>query len=636
MRFFAAAVIIAGLWWNSASALEETGPATPPLFAGKPLSHWLDEAARDQTPEQRAPTVAALALAVEHEDPATKVAAADALAQLGPHAIPAMSSLLKQLAHLQPWVRVSVMAALSSMGKEAVPALVQRMQQESGGVPSRLAGVLGAIGPDAAAAIPALEQAMQKAAGPVKDQYYGALSQIAPEKYPARQSRRRMVSEAEFRDSDTVAATPGDWPQFHGPLRDSYCRETGLLPSWPEGGPKLLWELRGLGMGYSTVSIAGNRLLTMGDRSSDDGSKRQFALAYDLVTRQQLWATPIGPPHEEGGPRCTPTIESDAVYALGTEADLVCLDLETGRLRWQRNLVKDFGGAMMSGWKFSESPLVDGEKVICTPGAKDAALVALDKHSGQIIWTCTPGDLGPKGLDGAAYASAVVAEIDGVRQYIQLMGRGLIGVDAATGKLLWSYNDIANTTANIPSPVVRGNYVFTTTGYNVGSALLRISRHGDQFQAEEVYALAGREFQNHHGGVVLVDEHVYGGHGQGRGDLTCVSLRTGEIAWKQRAPAFGSASVIYADGNLVFRYDRGDVYLVQASPAECRVLGHFTPPTDAGPAWPIRSSIGASCTCGMATCCSATTCGRMRQSEPCVEGASNRKRGRQKNLDGRA
>ena len=172
-----------------------------------------------------------------------------------------------------------------------------------------------------------------------------------------------------------------------------------------------------------------------------------------------------------------------------------------------------------------------------------------------------------------------------VRQYIQLIGRGLIGVDAATGKLLWSYNDIANTTANIPSPVVRGNYVFTTTGYNVGSALLRIRRQGDQFQAEEVYALAGREFQNHHGGVVLVDEHVYGGHGSGRGDLTCVSLRTGEIAWKQRAPAFGSASVIYADGKLVFRYDRGDVYLVQAAPEECRILGHFVPPTEAGPAW---------------------------------------------------
>ena len=252
MRFFAAAVIVAGLWWNPASASEEASPATSPLFAGRPLSHWVDAATRAETAEQAAPAVAALAAAVEHEDPATKVAAADALAQFGPRAIPAMSSLLQQLGHVQPWVRVSAMAALSSMGREAVPALIQSMQQETGGVQSRLANVLGAIGSDAATAIPALEQAMQNAQGPAKDQFYGALSQIAPEKYPARQSRRRAISEAELPDSGTVAAVaPGDWPQFHGPLRDSYCRETGLLSSWPEGGPQLLWELQGLGLGYS-------------------------------------------------------------------------------------------------------------------------------------------------------------------------------------------------------------------------------------------------------------------------------------------------------------------------------------------------------------------------------------------------
>jgi outer membrane protein assembly factor BamB len=240
---------------------------------------------------------------------------------------------------------------------------------------------------------------------------------------------------------------------------------------------------------------------------------------------------------------------------------------------------------MMSGWKYSESPLVDGDRVICSPGAPDAALVALDKQTGETVWKCAIPDLGPKGLDGAGYASAVTAEIEGVRQVVQLLGRGLVGVDAATGRFLWGYNDIANTTANIPSPTVHGDYVLTTTGYNVGCALLKIVRDGDAFRAEEVYFLAGKDFQNHHGGVVLVNGHVYGGHGSNRGDPTCVELGTGRVVWKSRAPAPGSAGVVYADGHLVFRYDRGEVVLIEASPDECRIRGRFQAPTGAGPAW---------------------------------------------------
>jgi outer membrane protein assembly factor BamB len=253
---------------------------------------------------------------------------------------------------------------------------------------------------------------------------------------------------------------------------------------------------------------------------------------------------------------------------------------------WRKNLVSDFGGQMMSSWKYSESPLVDGDKLLCTPGAGDAMLVALDKMTGDAVWKCDVPEIGENGKDGAGYSSIVAAEIAGEKQYVQLVGRGLIGVEAKTGRLLWSYNRIANGVANIPMPVVRGDYVFCSTSYRTGSALLHILRDGDLFRAEEVYFLGPEQFENHHGGIVLVGDYLYGGNGQNRGGPVCLKFATGEIAWKpRRAPAYGSAAVLYADGNLIFRYDRGPVALIAANPAEYRVNGLFTPDLGDGPAW---------------------------------------------------
>ena len=239
----------------------------------------------------------------------------------------------------------------------------------------------------------------------------------------------------------------------------------------------------------------------------------------------------------------------------------------------------------MSGWKFSESALLDGPRLICTPGGAEATLVALDKKTGSVIWKCAVPALGEKGKDGAGYASAVVVEIDGVRQYIQLIGRGLVGVEAETGKFLWGYNGIANGTANIPNPVVCGQYVFTTTNYNTGSALLRISRVGDTFHVKELYTLTGRQFENHHGGIVFVGNHVYGGHGNSRGEPACVDVTTGKIVWRGKAPERGSAAVLYADDHLLFRYDRGLIALIEATPEAFRLKGTFQPVTGEGPAW---------------------------------------------------
>jgi len=383
----------------------------------------------------------------------------------------------------------------------------------------------------------------------------------------------------------TVLGQAPDWPQFRGPGRDGTCHETGLLKDWPDGGPKLLWRLTGLGRGYATVSIVGGKLYTMGDRKAE-GEEAQFVLAYDMSSRKELWATRIGPPHGDGGPRCTPTVDGELLYVVGTDGDLVCLETATGKIRWQKSFARDFGGKMMTMWKFSESPLVDGEKLVCTPGGKEATMVALDKKTGETIWKCKVPRLGERGQDGAGYTSIVPAEIEGARQYVTIIGRGAIGVDAKSGKFLWGYNRIANRVANIPTPVVRGNHVFVTTSYETGSALLKIVKDGEGWKADEVYFLTHRDFENHHGGVVLVGDCLYGGSGRNSGIPVCLEFLTGKIRWKQQPPGKRSAAVLYADGNLVFRYEDGLVVLVEATPEEFRVKGKFKPAVVDGPAWP--------------------------------------------------
>ncbi len=552
---------------------------------GQPLSHWIAQAASQDGPDNLDQTVTALSKAVLHDDPKMKVAAADALASLGPKAKKALPALLAQFDHPFPWVRVSCQAAVGSAGKDAVAPLIETFENQTGGPRIRAAFVLGGIGADAKPAVPVILQAMETESPAIRVRFAGILRQIDPTQFSSGTTSRR--ANVDFDPAIAAAALAdeaGDWPQFHGPRRDSICREQGLLDQWPETGPRLLWQADGLGRGYSTVSIAQNSIYTMGDRKLQ-GEEAQFVIALDLNTRKELWATRIGPPHADGGPRSTPTVDGDRVYAIGTEGDLVCLDTSTGDIRWRRNFVKDFNGKFMAVWKFSESPLIDGDRVICTPGGPDAMMAALNKLNGEVLWTCKIPNLGEKGADGSGYSSAVAADICGIQQYVQLVGRGVIGVEAATGRFLWGYNEIANNIANITSPAVRGDYVFASTAYNTGSALLKISKQGEDLNAEEVYFIRSKDFQNHHGGVVLVGDYVYGGHGPNRGDPACVELATGKVVWKQRAPARGSASVLYADGHLVYRYDRGEVMLVEATPDGLNVKGRFTAREDEGPAW---------------------------------------------------
>jgi outer membrane protein assembly factor BamB len=371
-----------------------------------------------------------------------------------------------------------------------------------------------------------------------------------------------------------------DWPSWRGPNRDGISTETGLLDAWPAEGPELLWRIdNALGGGYSSVAIADGKIFTIGKRRGD-----AELIALNLADGKELWAARVG----GGDPNCTPTVEEGRVYALGSEGDLVCCDAETGDEVWRKNFSKDFGGQMMSSWGHSESPLVDGDLLICTPGAKDAILAALDKKTGQVKWkTAMPQNAGNQGSDGAAYSSVVISNAGGVKQYVQLTGRGVISADAKTGKLLWGYNKIANGTANIPTPIIDGNTVFCSTGYGTGAALLQISKNRNQVQAKEVYFLRADDFQNHHGGMILRDGFIYCGHGHNNGFPVCINMKTGKQAWNGgRGPGSGSAAVVYADGHLYFRYENGVMALIEANPRAYKLKGQFKLASTNGNSWP--------------------------------------------------
>src|SRR5258708_2218642 len=268
-----------------------------------------------------------------------------------------------------------------------------------------------------------------------------------------------------------------------------------------------------------------------------------FVMARDAGDGHELWATPVGGP---GGdpPSSTPTVDGDRVYALGAQGDLLCLKAADGKKVWHKSFVKDFGGSVPT-WKFCESPLVDGDKLVCTPGGAKATMVALDKRTGKTIWKCAV----PSGPGhGSGYSSIVVSEAAGVRQYVQLMGAGTgcIGVAGNDGKFLWNYPRVSNGTASIPTPIVHGDYVFCSSGYGTGSALLKLSRSGSGVNAEEVYFLGPSQLQNHHGGLVLVGDYVYGGQGHNNGFPICVEMKTGKIMWgdRERRPGSESAALV--------------------------------------------------------------------------------------------
>lgn len=377
----------------------------------------------------------------------------------------------------------------------------------------------------------------------------------------------------------SVAVAGKEWPTWRGPARDGICTETGLLEKWTKQGPPLAWKIEGLGKGYSTIALADGRIFTMGQRKG-----KTYLIGLSLKTRKELWATTVG----NGVPNCMPTVDGDRVYALSFDGELLCANVKTGAVVWRKSYKRDFGGKMMSRWGYSESLLIDGDRLICTPGSQQAMMAGLDKKTGAVIWkTKMPMNAGKNGRDGAGYSSVVISNGCGVKQYVQLVGRGVISVSAKTGKILWSYNRVANKTANVPTPIVSGDYIFCSTGYQTGSALLKLKKTVSGVKAVEQYFLSGKVMQNHHGGMVLKDGYIYCGNGHNKGFPLCIEMKTGKSTWKKvRGEGTGSAAVLYADGHLYFRYQNGMMALVEASSESYTLKGSFKLATLNGRSWP--------------------------------------------------
>ena len=380
------------------------------------------------------------------------------------------------------------------------------------------------------------------------------------------------------------SARAADWPTFRGSGRTAVAPDTDLLEAWPENGPPLVWETKGAGRGYASLAIVGDRIYTLGDGLSTAADKEEYLSCFDRATGRQLWKTKTGTPWNEGqeswqSSRSTPTVDGDMVYVITPFGTLVACKTADGSEVFRVNLKERFDGKKGDAWGYSESVLIDGDRLICTPGGDKAAVVALDKRTGGDIWACPMGD-----LRGAGHSSIVISEVKGRKIYVQTTASGPIGVDAASGTLLWRY-PIDQTTAVIPTPIIRDDLVFFSAGYRRGGALLRQVPTADGgVTIEEIYGL-NTDLANKHGGIVLVGDHLYG-DSDDKGIPFCAELMTGKIAWKQRGSGKNSATVMAADGHVYIRYSDGTVSLVKADPAEYREVSSFAVPgSGERPSW---------------------------------------------------
>lgn len=364
--------------------------------------------------------------------------------------------------------------------------------------------------------------------------------------------------------AQTMAQSAANWPQWRGPNRDGISKETGLLKQWPAEGPPLVWKATGAGRGYSSFSMSNGKLYTMGLRGD-----REFIVAFDLATGKEAWATAHGTAfrNDRGdGPRGTPTVDGDRIYALGGSGDLSALEARTGKVIWSKNVLKEFGGSNIT-WGISESPLVMGNKLLVNAGGPGASIVALNKRDGSLIWKSQS--------DEAGYSSAIPMELNGVTQVVFFTGERAVGLDSRDGRLLWEYAKPSNRTANVATPIARANRVFISSDYGTGGGVIEIKADN---QAQEIYFT--KEMRNHHSSSVLIGDHLYG---FSSAILTAMKFDTGEIAWRDRS--VGKGSLVYADGHLYCFSENGVVGLVEATPTGYKEKGRFRIQQDSLPTW---------------------------------------------------
>lgn len=374
-----------------------------------------------------------------------------------------------------------------------------------------------------------------------------------------------------------------DWPTFRGPQRTGVSTETGLLKSWPEGGPKLLWKADGVGRGYSSLAVGNGRIFTLGDGLTEE-DKDEYLIAVDQKSGKFLWKTKTGGPWTNGqsswqSSRSTPSTDGTMVYVISPHGVLVACDVTNGDEKWRVDLMQEYGGKKGDSWGYSESPTIDGDLLLCTPGGDESTVVALKKSTGELLWkVAQPGNR------GAGHSSAVITEIGAVKVYVQVTAAGAMGIRAADGILLWNY-PIERTTAVIPTPIVKDDLVFVVAGYKRGAALVRQKPAADnKVEIEEIYGMKP-PLANKHGGVVRIGDYVYG-DSDDAGVPYCAEMLTGEVKWKARASGKNSAAFSAADGYLYIHFANGTMVLAKADPEGYKESGSFTvPETGERPSW---------------------------------------------------
>jgi outer membrane protein assembly factor BamB len=360
-------------------------------------------------------------------------------------------------------------------------------------------------------------------------------------------------------------AQTGSWPQWRGPNRDGVCTETGLLTDWPPGGPRVLWKVDA-GPGYSSPVIADGRLCTMLQDGDDEA-----VVCWDATTSKELWRFRYPASYENSfgaGPRSTPTVDGDRLYAVGGTGIMHCLKLATGQKLWRHDLLEEFGASNLE-WGVSFSPLVEGGLVFTTPGGpRGGSLAAFDKLTGRLVW---------KALDDTAgYSSPIAATLAGVRQIVFFTANRLVGVTPAEGTVLWQFPWETTYGCNIATPIVRGDYIFISSGYGRGCAQLHISHADGGWSVERVYGNV--RMKNHFSSSVLFGEHLYGFDDA---LLTCMDFRTGKVAWKERG--FEKGSLLIADGHLIVLGEQGLLAIAPATPEGFREKASF--PFSADKCW---------------------------------------------------
>ncbi|MFN8000713.1 MAG: PQQ-binding-like beta-propeller repeat protein [Acidobacteriota bacterium] len=386
-----------------------------------------------------------------------------------------------------------------------------------------------------------------------------------------------------------------DWPQWQGPDRNAISKEKGLLQEWPEKGPPLAWKIKGIGTGMGGVAISKGRIYTSGDVG--DAS---WVFALKETTGELIWKAKLGRSGEVGfsvtpsGPRGTPTVDGDRLYLMNQYGELVCFTTE-GKEVWRTDFVKDHG-AVVPTWGYAESVLVDGDKLICSPGAPNAALMALNKMTGKVLWRSevptrkTPGsDQGGRGSRpgddaGASYASIIAIDFEGVRQYVQFTAKTLAGFSATNGKVLWQYDPVA-ARITCSTPIYQDGLVFGSSAYEGGGGAVKLSKEADgKIKATEVYFT--NHMRNHHGGMIVVDGALYGAAGGNEGGfLVCIDFKTGAVLWRERQAPKGSLAM--ADGRLYLRAETGPIILIEPNREKYLERGRFEQPERSREqAWP--------------------------------------------------